>query len=148
MMRGARGSFLNTFASTAPKSVSHGWVGGGGVDRYIKQTHRVIKAHRATDGWIKVVTRGHFACRPCFLQGLFIFLAKREKWYVLQAKRDIFASESDMLRKRSVLCSLRERWGIFLLRAKNKLIKNLVKYKPKAWQKDKASRFPVEKRLH
>jgi hypothetical protein len=50
-----------------------------------------------------------------------------------------------------VKCSLRERWGSFLLRAKNKLnklIKNLVKYKPKAWQKDKANRFPIEKRLH
>ena len=33
-------------------------VGGGGIDRYIGWTHRVLEACRATDGWIKVVTRG------------------------------------------------------------------------------------------
>ena len=109
-------------------------VGGGGIDRYIKETHRVFEAHRAIDGWTWVVPRvAHSACRPCFLQGLFFLLRKKSDMLLRSVKYRLRRREIFACKQAKVKCSLRERWGSFLLRAKNKLIKNFVKYKPRAW---------------
>ena len=68
-----------------------------------------------------------------FWQGLFFLLRKKSDMLLRSVKYRLRRCEIFACKQAKVKCSLRERWGSFFASLKNKLLKKLVKYKPRAW---------------